>query len=153
MASGQQGRIIQRVAITEDSVKPVKPAEQLHEDCCWLQGIAVDVYKDRVYWVNRTAGSIKSIAAASNLLGQGEVVLLPDAAPNGMGLALDLKKGKGWVYWTTQDSHSPNEIRRTFVCEDGQVSQDYVEKLGDETYETVHFGDAASSFAGIAVDN
>ena len=153
MASGQQGRIIQRVAITEDSVKPVKPAEQLHEDCCWLQGIAVDVYKDRVYWVNRTAGSIKSIAAASTAYpGQEEVVLLiDDAAQGGMGLALDLKEGKGWVYWVTG---TPNyEIRRTFVCEDGQVSQDYVEKLDGETYETVHFGDAASSFAGIAVDN
>ena len=143
---------IQRVAITEGSIGS---PEELHQDGnnTWLQGIAVDVVTDRVYWVNRTAGSIKSIAAASNLLGQGEVVLLPDAAPNGMGLALDLKKGKGWVYWTTQNSHSPNEIRRTFVCEDGQVSQDYVEKLDGETYETVHFGDAASSFAGIAVDN
>jgi hypothetical protein len=68
-----------------------------------------------------------------------------------MGLALDLKEGKGWVYWVTGTPNS--EIRRTFVCEDGQVSQDYVDELGGETYETVHSDNAASSFAGIAVDN
>jgi len=142
---------IQRVAITEGSIGS---PEELHLDGIntWLQGIAVDVDTDRVYWVNKSQGSIKSIAAASTAYpGQEEVVLLPDAAQGGMGLALDLKEGKGWVYWVTGTPNS--EIRRTFVCEDGQVSQDYVDELGGETYETVHSDNAASSFAGIAVDN
>ncbi len=149
---------IQSVDIDKDEADHIGPPVS---NTGFLRGIAVDEDNDRLYWVNRTQKSIKWTAIDNP--DQEATVLLTQAGTNGQGLALDLKGGKGWVYWVKGTPIS--EIRRTFVCEDGQISQEYEDmhtgnKVQGKKYETVFdkkhdgiWGHTKPNAWGIALDN
>ena len=149
---------IQSVDIDKDEADHIGPPVS---NTGFLRGIAVDEDNDRLYWVNRTQKSIKWTAIDNP--DQEATVLLTQAGTNGQGLALDLKGGKGWVYWVKGTPIS--EIRRTFVCGDGQISQEYVDmqtgnKVKGKKYEAVFdkkhdgiWGHTKPNAWGIALDN